>query len=176
MAGPRSKPNGAWATAQLLLAIGTAAWAVLLFVYPGPEGPPTDQFHRDLFIPGFTMLAAVFFFVAFILFSRDHPDASVVAVFGVAIFAISNGYLVYDRYNAASTCVDVLKNNYACNPFRGERLEALIGAAAVITLVQTMLLVTVAIWNARDRRRAEDAKLDAAEEAMRVEQQRRGLA
>ncbi|MES2155629.1 MAG: hypothetical protein V4510_10880 [bacterium] len=163
MADGAGKPTGAWAVAQLCLAVATVAWAALLFIYPGPNGPPTAEFHRDAFWPGATLAAGVFFLVAFVLMAKDHPDSRIVALFGLAIFAVTNGLLAYDRQNVATTCTDALGNDYACNPFQGARFWTIVGASAVISALEIMLLVTITIWESRSRRRALDDARDAEE-------------
>lgn len=116
---------------------------------------------------GISFAAACFLFVAFILFTRGHPDAGIVAIFGIIMFAATNGLLAYNRYNYSTTCRDALGNPYpdACTPFRGEHVGALVGVAAALTVLQVALLVVVSIERRRARRVAEAAHRAAAEEA-----------
>ncbi len=153
----RPKPTGAWAVAQLCLAIAAIAWAVLLFLYPGPEGTPTEAFPREPFWPGATLAGGAFFFVAFVLFAKNHPDARVVGLFGLAIFGIANILLAVDRFDTTATCTDVNGNDFACT-FEG-RVYAIAAVTGIIAILQLTLLVTVTLYEARVRRRAaEDAR------------------
>ena len=154
------RPNGAWATAQLVLALTAIGWAVVLFLFPGPQGKPTTEFPREILYSGITLAGGLFLFVAFILFARGHPDARIVAGFGIAMFAIINVFLILNRKDVTTTCVDTLGNPHPCS-VQGDRLGAMIWATASITVLEVTLLVTSMMWDSRERRRLELEKREA---------------
>lgn len=172
MASPSRKPKGPWAWAQLAVAIGTIAWAVALWVYPVVEGAPESP--RNVAVPGVNLAAGLFFFVAFILFARDHPDGRIVGFFGLAMFLAANIWYAYDLYQVPGQCFDALGNSDDCFVYRGTSPDAdwmggkvgvVIGVTFMGGMLEIALLLTMTIWFSRDRRRRAEEQRALEEEA-----------
>ena len=82
--------RGAGAVGMGILALGSVGWATLVFL----------AFRHEAFWPAATVASAVFTLVAALLYATGHPDARVVGLFGLIIFAIVNAVLCVDVYHA----------------------------------------------------------------------------
>lgn len=174
-------PKGVWAAAQLAIAVAAVLWGATLFMYPSPEGAPSREFQRDALVPGASIAAGLFFFVAFLLYLRHHPDARIVGLFGVAIFAAANIWWAIDRYQlfVGEHCDTPLTATGPCSyPFRagadhpdalpdwmGGRVGAILGAVVIIVILQSVLLLMVTLWHRGQRRLAQERSRAAAEDA-----------
>ena len=119
-----------WATLQAFLMLATLGWGAFLLT----------STHEAPWAAG-NFAAAVFFLVTVFLFARDHQDGRIVGAFGLAVFVITNGLLVYTAATEGLARFAVNESDPDLTWTRSTVAWLMAGASAAIALPESLLVI-----------------------------------
>lgn len=144
------KARGAGAVGMLLAGVASIGWAVALWYtvrYPHGDGTTAGP---DPIWAAATLVSAVFTLMCGLLYARAHPDARVVGLFGLLIFAIPNLLVAGTALvglDQEPTCADKIVGP-TCKVLEYPLPEAsvilLVTGAVALTVLQGAILVFAA--------------------------------